>query len=390
MVASWKAAGITPIFANGNAGPACATTGNPGGYTSVISVGAIGSYENDPTQLAYFSSKGTLRYKTRQQDHHGHQARHLGTWFLHPLGRRQELDWLHANGWYVHGSPHVAGVVALLKSAQSDLTYEEIYAYMTKTTDRDVLKAEPENWLFKNGTIRAPGAPNCGGTSDKAWPNNRYGYGRVNVGTILRDGKLNDTPVNKPTPAATPAVTTEAPKPTPAPTPAVTGEPTTTPCPPLTPKPTRALPLPPLPTSGPTPAPTGEPTTTPCPPLTPKPTGEPTTTPCPPLTPKPTAGPTPAPTSAPVTTKPTPVPTSTPVTTTTTTTTPKPTTTKPSKCGKVVDGIDYFGHDITSTKRANYNDCCEDCDKTPGCVVYVWTPWEDGTCFLKYKADKTR
>ncbi|KAF0685914.1 hypothetical protein As57867_007837, partial [Aphanomyces stellatus] len=51
---------------------------------------------------------------------------------------------------------------------------------------------------------------------------------------------------------------------------------------------------------------------------------------------------------------------------------------------------DYFGHDITSTKRANYNDCCEDCDKTPGCVVYVWTPWEDGTCFLKYKADKTR
>ncbi|KAF0683203.1 hypothetical protein As57867_024652, partial [Aphanomyces stellatus] len=160
----------------------------------------------------------------------------------------------------------------------------------------------------------------------------------------------------------------------------------TTPCPPLTPKPT----------AGPTPAPTGEPTTTPCPPLTPKPTAGPTPAPCPPLTPKPTAyrwshsgayvgsrhhqaysGPYLGPCDYHHHHH-----------------DPQAYHHDPQahhhQAQQVVDGIDYFGHDITSTKRANYNDCCDDCDKTPGCVVYVWTPWEDGTCFLKYKADKTR
>ncbi|KAF0692290.1 hypothetical protein As57867_016564, partial [Aphanomyces stellatus] len=58
-IAAWKAANITPIFSNGNSGPVCKSTGIPGGYTTVISVGAIGSGENDPTALAYFSSKGS-------------------------------------------------------------------------------------------------------------------------------------------------------------------------------------------------------------------------------------------------------------------------------------------------------------------------------------------
>ncbi|ETV97611.1 hypothetical protein H310_09507 [Aphanomyces invadans] len=57
-VTAWRAAGITPIFSNGNAGPKCQTTGLPGGYTRVISVGAIGSYTDEPNKLAFFSSKG--------------------------------------------------------------------------------------------------------------------------------------------------------------------------------------------------------------------------------------------------------------------------------------------------------------------------------------------
>ncbi|KAF0689345.1 hypothetical protein As57867_019139, partial [Aphanomyces stellatus] len=349
IVTAWRAAGITPIFSNGNNGPACDTVGNPGGYNRMISVGAIGSYKNDPTQLAPFSSKGpnTIRDLNNKTITIIKPDVSAPGMYTLSADATNLTNYIEKAGTSM-AAPHVAGVVALLKSAQSDLTYEEIYSYLTKTTDRDILQAEPETWFFPNGTVRAPGAPNCGGVSDKAWPNNRYGHGRVNVGTILRDGKLNDTPTNKPTPVATPAVTTEAPKPTPVPTPAVTGEPTTTPCPPLTPKPTAGptpaptgepttTPCPPLtpkPTAGPTPAPTGEPTTTPCPPLTPKPTagptpaptGEPTTTPCPPLTPKPTSGPTPAPTGEPTTT---PCPPLTPKPTGEPTTTPCPTSLTP-------------------------------------------------------------
>ncbi|KAF0712333.1 hypothetical protein AaE_012052, partial [Aphanomyces astaci] len=70
--------------------------------------------------------------------------------------------------------------------------------------------------------------------------------------------------------------------------------------------------------------------------------------------------------------------------------TPKPTTTAaaptPSACDKPVEGIDYDGKDIKSTKRSNSDDCCNDCANTPGCVLYVWTQWNDGTCFLKSSA----
>ncbi|ETV97616.1 hypothetical protein H310_09512 [Aphanomyces invadans] len=317
MISSWRAAGITPVFSNGNSGPACATTGNPGMYSRVISVGAIGSYENDPTQLAFFSSKGVVHYT----DYQNKTVTLVKPDISAPGFYTRSADALKLDGYLEMAgtsmaAPHIAGVVALLKSAQSDLTYDEIYNYLTKTADRDeVLKPEPEFWYFKNGTVRAPGAPNCNGTSDASWPNNRYGFGRVNVGTILRDGKLNDTPTKVPT------------------------------------------------TVAPTPQPTSAPTTTPCPTsITPKPTSAPTTTPCPTsITPKPT----------------------------TTMATPAPTTVKPSVCEKAVDGIDYFGNDIKSTQRQNHEDCCDDCSKTLGCVAYVWTPWNDGTCFLKWKAGAT-
>ncbi len=53
-VEAWRAAGIIPVFAAGNAGPGCSTAGTPGLFTEVISVGAT-----DKTDLiADFSSRG--------------------------------------------------------------------------------------------------------------------------------------------------------------------------------------------------------------------------------------------------------------------------------------------------------------------------------------------
>ncbi|RHZ23644.1 hypothetical protein DYB37_010775 [Aphanomyces astaci] len=108
--------------------------------------------------------------------------------------------------------------------------------------------------------------------------------------------------------------------------------------------------------------------------ITPKPADTPTTTaetinPCPPnITPKPTTT-----AAAPITTS----------------AAPTTTAAAPSACDKPVEGIDYDGKDIKSTKRSNSDDCCNDCAKTPGCVLYVWTNWNSGTCFLKSKAGKS-
>ncbi|OQR99577.1 serine protease family S08A [Thraustotheca clavata] len=206
-VATIRKAGIIPVFSNGNNGPACATTGNPGIYPNVISVGAIGSYDNEPNKLAYFSSKGPATYVD-----------------AHNVKQTITKPTISAPGFYTYSAyntsdtavaglagtsmaaPHVAGVVALLKSAKIDLTYDEIYAYLTKTADQTMLEGEPDKWYKKDKTV-LDGAPNCGGVSDKTFPNNRYGYGRVNVGTILKDGKFADV--------ATPGPKTRTPAPEP-------------------------------------------------------------------------------------------------------------------------------------------------------------------------------
>ncbi|KAF0709775.1 hypothetical protein As57867_005750, partial [Aphanomyces stellatus] len=64
QIKAWRAAGIIPVFANGNAGPNCATVGTPGGSASVIGVGATASNDG----LASFSSRGPTPDKRTKPD----------------------------------------------------------------------------------------------------------------------------------------------------------------------------------------------------------------------------------------------------------------------------------------------------------------------------------
>ncbi|OQR99581.1 serine protease family S08A [Thraustotheca clavata] len=192
VIDAWHMAGITPVFSNGNGGPACSTTGNPGSYANLISVGAVGSYDDEPDQLAFFSSKGPATYKSAS----GKVSTIVKPTVSAP-GFFTYSSVNDADNYYTYyagtsmAAPHVSGVVALMKSVQKGLTYNQIYSYLTTTTVQSVLKPEPDQWVLrdKNHTVY-PGAPNCGGVSDATFPNNRYGYGRVNVTNILNGGKF--------------------------------------------------------------------------------------------------------------------------------------------------------------------------------------------------------
>ncbi|KAF0713002.1 hypothetical protein As57867_004551, partial [Aphanomyces stellatus] len=48
--------------------------------------------------------------------------------------------------------------------------------------------------------------------------------------------------------------------------------------------------------------------------------------------------------------------------------------------------VDYEGNDIASTEQENHEDCCADCQDTPGCKAYNW---ESGVCYLKSKKGRS-
>ena len=117
-VRAWVAAGIFPAFANGNNGPGTGSVGSPGSFPESFGVGATDI--ND--QVASFSSRGPaiwdgVRYLKPQVSAPGAQI--YSSW-PRQLG---EGDYNTISGTSM-ATPHLTGVVALLLSAQPDLSVE--------------------------------------------------------------------------------------------------------------------------------------------------------------------------------------------------------------------------------------------------------------------------
>ncbi|HLN65043.1 MAG TPA: S8 family serine peptidase, partial [Symbiobacteriaceae bacterium] len=144
-VAAWRAAGIVPVFANGNDGPGAGTVASPGNYPESIGVGATDS--ND--MVAGFSSRGPSPYGETKPEI---SAPGAGIRSAVPGGGYQ-------GGWSgtSMATPHVAGVAALLLQANASLTPDDIEQIMTAT-------ATPRT-----------------DSQYTTVPNNGYGYGIVNA-----------------------------------------------------------------------------------------------------------------------------------------------------------------------------------------------------------------
>lgn len=149
-VRAWRAAGIFPVFANGNAGPFCQTTGSPADYPESFSVGATDVAD----RIAEFSSRGASLLGPVKPNI---SAPGVGVRSSVPGG-----GYLVAEGTSM-AAPHVTGAVALLWSANPALRRDvERTALALESTAQDLIDTT------------------CGGAPDGD-PNNVYGEGRLDV-----------------------------------------------------------------------------------------------------------------------------------------------------------------------------------------------------------------
>ena len=163
-VEAWLAAGVIPIFANGNSGPACRTASTPGDLEGVLAVGAL----DQNASLSFFSSRGPGSAKP------GHSK-----YKPDYVAPGQGISSCRAGGGLVPMSgtsmaaPHLSGVVALLlsvlRSWKIDLTFTDIRNLLAKSCNIQILQ-QPQL-----------GQQACYDVRWDTFPNYQYGYGLVDV-----------------------------------------------------------------------------------------------------------------------------------------------------------------------------------------------------------------
>lgn len=169
---TYKSIGIVPVFANGNNGPNPSTVGCPGANSNVIGVGATDSTD----AIANFSSRGPSPDQTPFND--------PTTWFrddwnlIKPQISAPGVNVRSAkgdgSGTYHNMSgtsmatPHVCGAIGLICQKNPTLTPGTIYSILLDNADQP-----------------SGGAP---------YPNNTYGWGRLNVWRALNGTPTTNQP----------------------------------------------------------------------------------------------------------------------------------------------------------------------------------------------------
>jgi subtilisin family serine protease len=151
MVAAWRAAGIIPVFSNGNEGPACGTATPPGNFAETFSAGATDRQD----VIAPFSSRGPSA--TSGAGKPDVSAPGVDVVSAVPGGGYGAMSGTSM------AAPHVAGELALMLGAAPRLRGDiEGATAVVARTAMDIVDRT------------------CGGDSDGD-PNNVYGEGRIDA-----------------------------------------------------------------------------------------------------------------------------------------------------------------------------------------------------------------
>lgn len=166
VLSVWKAMGISFFFSSGNSGPACSTVMSPAdsNYTKYghLSVGSTAC--ND--KIASYSSTGPSQAADYMAG--------LGVQIVVP-GSNVRSAWNTSDTAYntISGtsmaSPHSTGAGAVILSKNKALTPEQVYAAMMSTAYRDPAITNSAAYCTSSSADLS------------GYPNNVYGYGRVNL-----------------------------------------------------------------------------------------------------------------------------------------------------------------------------------------------------------------
>lgn len=205
------AAGIMTVVSAGNAGSSCSTVNDPPAiYDASYSVGAL---NKGADTIASFSSRGPVTLDGSNRMKPDISAPGTDIRSSYPGGTYTSMQGTSMAG------PHVAGAVALLWSARPELLNQ----------------VDATEYVLNQSATHISSSV-C---SSSGWPNNIYGYGRLDVTAAL--SQETPTPAPTPTATSTPTMTptpTITRMPTITPTPTITAPPTETPAPTITPMPT--------------------------------------------------------------------------------------------------------------------------------------------------------
>ncbi len=172
---NWRDLGIIPVFANGNSGPSPGSAGTPGNFPIVIGVGATDSNDN----IANFSSRGPAPNQAPWNDP---QYWPRPDWNLIkpnisapgvevrstvPGGGYESAGWSGTS----MATPHVAATIALMLERNPSLDFEMVYDILLNSVDE----------------------PPQGGS----YPNNDYGWGRLNALKAVENTPPLDEPYVK-------------------------------------------------------------------------------------------------------------------------------------------------------------------------------------------------
>lgn len=151
-VQAWISAGIFPLFAAGNDGPGAQTVGSPASFVDSFAVGATDRYD----QVASFSSRGPVYWENED----GEMVSHIKPDVAAPgheiysawPASREEGKYNTISGTSM-ATPHVAGSIALLLSANPDLSINEITDLLTNTARSESHMGELPNTQYGSGIV---------------------------------------------------------------------------------------------------------------------------------------------------------------------------------------------------------------------------------------------